>query len=65
MNGDTLLTITPEYITDNETYKLVSSNTIIGYYSFYIKGETVYLDNLFIDPDHIGEGFGKVLMNHF
>lgn len=60
---DALLTVTPEYITDNETYKIISDDTIIGYYSFFFTGpKTLKLDNLFILPEFIGKGFGKKLM---
>jgi GNAT superfamily N-acetyltransferase len=60
---DALLTVTPEYIIKNETYKLVSGDQIIGYYSI-IKTDTatLTLDNLFILPEFIGKGFGKQLM---
>ncbi len=61
---DALLTITPEYIIKNETWKLVSGNEMIGYYSL-IKTDpkTLKLDNLFILPEFIGKGFGKQLMH--
>ncbi|WP_317197398.1 GNAT family N-acetyltransferase [Flavobacterium psychroterrae] len=39
---------------------------IIGYYSFFHESEnTIKLDNLFVLPDFIGKGFGKILMNDF
>jgi GNAT superfamily N-acetyltransferase len=62
---DTLLTITPEYIDRNETFKLVVDNETIGYYAIIkINAETVKLDNLFILPEFIGKGCGKMLMEH-
>lgn len=62
---DALLTVTPDYITDNETYKLVSNDSVIGYYSFFMDDpQTLKLDNLFILPEFIGKGFGKKLMEH-
>lgn len=60
---DTVLTITPDYISENETYKLVEQNTIIGYYSFLVAdAQTITLDNLFIDPEFMGKGNGKLLL---
>lgn len=39
---------------------------IIGYYSFFHESEnTLKLDNLFVLPEFIGKGFGKILMNDF
>lgn len=61
-----LLTITKDYIGKNEVYKLVQNGQIIGYYSYFSTDEnTIKLDNIFILPDFIGKGFGKILMNDF
>ena len=58
------LTITKPYIETNPVYKLVIDDKIAGYYSFYNEDEqTVKLDNLFILPEYIGKGFGKLLLN--
>ena len=60
------LTITPKYITTHSVYKLESqSNEIKGYYSYIKEEGFILLDNLFIAPKHIGEGLGRMLMNHF
>lgn len=59
------LTITQDYIENNETFKLIVDNEIIGYYSI-LKPEnnTIKLDNLFLLPKCIGKGYGTFLMNH-
>ena len=59
------LTISSEYISENETYKLVIDDQIIGYYSFVVNDCIATLDNMFISPEYIGRGFGKILMNDF
>ncbi len=60
------LTISTEYITNNEVYKLIEFDVLIGYYSFYsLNKKEVVLDNIFVDPIYIGKGYGKILMNHF
>ncbi|MCW4470253.1 GNAT family N-acetyltransferase [Flavobacterium sp. MFBS3-15] len=62
---ETVLTITPEYIAENETFKLVSGDEATGYYSIIKSGaETLKLDNLFILPGFIGSGCGRILMEH-
>ena len=60
------LTISPTYIQSNKVYKLVEQEKIIAYYS-YFKQDThiVKLDNLFVDPSHMGKGLGKYLMVDF
>ncbi|KQT18002.1 hypothetical protein ASG31_04495 [Chryseobacterium sp. Leaf404] len=61
-----LLTIKEEYIKNNEIYKLLIDNSTVAYYSFFsINENTVKLDNLFVLPDEIGKGYGKLLMNDF
>lgn len=61
-----LMTITPDYIEKNKVFKLIQNNQIIGYYSFFFIDEKIIkMDNLFILPEFIGKGFGKILMNDF
>jgi GNAT superfamily N-acetyltransferase len=61
-----LLTITETYIETRSVYKLIIEDVIVGYYSFYNKeGYIVKLDNLFIHPHYIGQGYGKILMADF
>lgn len=60
------LTITPIYIQHNKVFKLVTGNEPIGYYSYVEVAEnTIRLDNLFLLPEYIGQGLGRVLMNDF
>ena len=60
------LTIKENYIKSSEIYKLLINNLAIAYYSYFnINEDTVKLDNLFVLPDQIGKGYGKLLMNDF
>ncbi len=61
-----LLTITKEYIETNNVYKLLVNNSTVGYYSYFNLGENVVkLDNLFVLPNYIRSGLGKLLMDDF
>ena len=60
-----LLTITNEYLEKNYVFKLIDNYKIIGYYSYFYDSDSIILDNLFILPEFIGKGFGKILMHHF
>lgn len=61
-----LLTITEEYIQNNEVYNLIINQSIVAYYSYFeIEKDSVRLDNLFVSPENIGKGYGKLLMNDF
>lgn len=60
------LTITQDYLKDNDVFKLINDNKIVGYYSYIIEEEkNVILDNLFVLPEYIGKGLGKYLMTDF
>ena len=60
------LTITSEYIAENFVYKLLSEEQLIGYYSYFEEGpKMVKLDNLFIEPEFIRQGYGTLLMDDF
>lgn len=62
---DEELTITAKQIEEEEFYLLIEeeTNKIIAYYSFYEKDKyTIVLENLFVLPDYIGKGYGKLLM---
>lgn len=60
------LTISSEYIIQNEVFKLILNEKIIGYYSFFFVDEkTIKLDNLFLLPEYIGKGIGKFMMIDF
>lgn len=58
------LTITPNYIEDNDVYKLVVEFEIVGFFSFLTsENNTLKLDYFFIYRQYIGKGLGKVLLN--
>lgn len=60
------LIITPEYIAQNNLYKMVLNSDIIGFYSFIRSSDDhIILEHLFVLPEHIGKGFGKNLLDHF
>jgi len=60
------LTITQEYIDNNDVFKLSDNGQIIGFYSYLrLNSKTVKLDNIFIHPKHIRKGYGKFLMENF
>ena len=65
-NWSTDLTITKKYIESNHVYKLCVDTHTIWYYSYiYLNEKEVKLDNLFVLPNYIGRGFGRLLMNDF
>jgi len=70
------LTITPDYIEENDVFVLLYGTTVCGYYSrILLENEIVtdschvlttgfWLEHLFVLPDYIGRGFGTRLFRH-
>ena len=58
------LTISPEYILENEVWLAVVSDAPVAYYALKQDGKDLWLDNLWILPEHIGKGLGHQLFQH-
>ena len=60
------LTVSKEFIADHHVYKLEEGRSMLGFYGyFYESSSTIKLEFLFVDPDYIGKGYGKLLFNDF
>jgi GNAT superfamily N-acetyltransferase len=58
------LTITAEYILANETWAAVEGEMCAAYYSLKQDGQSLWLDNLWVLPEFMGRGIGKMLFHH-
>jgi GNAT superfamily N-acetyltransferase len=58
------LTITPEFIRDNEVYAAVSGGEPIGFYALMGTGRELELEHLWLSPAWIGFGAGRLLFEH-
>ena len=59
------LTVSPEAVRRNPTYVIEADNRVMGFYMLSpIEDGNVELDYLFVEPDVIGRGYGKKLMEH-
>ena len=65
----------PDYIEKNDVFVYENDRPIIGYYSLVnlhndmeaagaLIPKGVWLEHMFIDPPHIGQGIGAKLFNH-
>ena len=60
------LTITPKYIDENQVFKIIKNDRLIGFYAYQsINSKLVKLNYLFVEPEFIGKGYGKILMKDF
>ena len=58
------LTITPEFISDNEVYAAVFEEEMGGFYALVERGREVELEHLWVLPEHVGTGIGRALFDH-
>ena len=58
------LTISPEYLIENEGWAAVVNETPIGFYTLEERNGNAWLENLWVLPEYIGKGVGKALFLH-
>lgn len=58
------LTVTSDAIAESPYYVLEQEGRILGFYNLSETPDGVYLNNLFVAPDAIGQGVGKQLWKH-
>lgn len=58
------LTITSDYILANETWTAVVDEECVAYYSLKHDDGYLWLDNLWVLPEFIGQGIGRQLFQH-
>lgn len=58
------LTITSAYILKHETWAAIIDKECAGYYSLKYENESLWLDNLWVLPEFMGQGIGKQLFQH-
>lgn len=58
------MAITPDFLAENRSFVLELDGKMIGLSSLVDQGEVVVLDNLFIAPNYIGQGWGQRLWDH-
>lgn len=58
------LTISPDYLTNNDVFVAEKNGNIVGFYALTTRGHRAELDHLWVSPDHLGTGVGKALFVH-
>jgi len=59
-----LLTISPEYLSENEAWIKMIGDKPLAYYSLKQADNEFWLDNLWVLPEAMGKGIGKELFKH-
>jgi len=58
------LTFSPEYFEQNESWVVEENSVLIAFYTLVKKGETIWIENLWVLPGFIGKGIGGQLFAH-
>jgi GNAT superfamily N-acetyltransferase len=58
------LTITPDFVRRNEVNAAVVEGEIVGFYALVGEGREIELEHLWVTPEHIGTGVGRLLVDH-
>jgi GNAT superfamily N-acetyltransferase len=58
------LTVTPEFVRDNEVYAAVVGGEPFGFYALAGTGHELELEHLWVSPAWIGSGAGRLLFGH-
>ena len=55
------LTLSSDFISNNQVYVAEQDSGIVGFYDLILPGEKAELEHMWVAPAHIGEGIGKEL----
>ena len=58
------LTISPDFISNNQVYVAERDGEILGFYALVIGDQQAELEHMWVAPEHIGTGVGKELFIH-
>ena len=60
-----VLTITPEFVRNNEVHAAtVEGGRTVGFYALVGEGRRIELEHLWVSPEYMGEGVGRILFDH-
>ncbi len=63
-NFKSLYKVTEEFIRNNPTFVIEEDENIRGFYGVLMGEKETSLEHLYIDPESIGKGYGKLLWEH-
>ena len=58
------LTISPDFITDNDVYVSEQEGELVGFYALVVRKDKTELEHMWVAPQYIGAGVGKELFIH-
>ena len=59
-----ILTVSPEFIEQHDTYVALKDEMAIGFYAIAVEDERASLEHLWVLPEYMGKGVGAKLFKH-
>src|ERR1700730_810306 len=59
-----VISLSPASVADADVWILEDAGSIIGFYALVPQGDECVLDDLWLLPDHIGGGTGRLMFEH-
>jgi GNAT superfamily N-acetyltransferase len=59
-----ILTFVPQFVRDSDVYAAVSGGEPFAFYALTETGRKLMLEHLWVSPDWIGSGVGRLLFEH-
>jgi len=61
---ESALTITPDFITENEIFVVIVNEEIAGCCALVMTNRLAEIEHMWIRPEHMGSGVGRALFEH-
>jgi GNAT superfamily N-acetyltransferase len=58
------LTITPDFILNNEVFVATVGDEIVGCCALVVSGSLAEIEHMWLKPEHMGAGIGRALFEH-
>jgi GNAT superfamily N-acetyltransferase len=59
-----ILTVAPQFVSNCDVYAAVSGGELFAFYALTETGRKLMLEHLWVSPDRIGSGVGRLLFEH-
>lgn len=59
-----VISMSPAYVQAHEVWALVDAGDVMGFHGLIHHGDVSELDHMWLLPQHIGKGYGRLLFEH-
>ncbi len=56
--------VSEDFIENHPTYMMMEGEKIVGFYGILLDEREISLEYFFIEPQYIGQGYGKIMWEH-